>query len=172
MTTTFIIEKLNELAQETIFFGPQGFHLALNQKSIKKFQIGFSVNKNGQNLCGLQPGQWQKSWLIIAKDTELGDPYFIDTLDANMAVYTGVFHHNIWHRELVAVNLNAFIACLSQLKTLGLQTSAHFMPDDTSIRDNKIVNQLQAKLIQLSHSESFWQHFIEGYRDWLIDDEY
>ena len=88
MNQAELLTKLKAFEHKNVFFGPQGFSVASKTAELNKAQIGFSIDKKGQNLVGTYKGNWKSSWLVIANDTELGDPYFVDLDDANLAVYT------------------------------------------------------------------------------------
>ncbi len=167
------VELLSLLAQaptQNSFFGPQGFELFRNMEQIQAAQIGFSVDEQGSSLCGEQPGQWQSHWLIVARDTELGDPYFIDTSDESLPVLTGFYGDSGWQAEYVARSLAGFYQCMALLYQQGKQTDAVFVAEPDTIIDPIALAQLKTTLVEASQCEDFWTLFFNCYLDWLSED--
>ena len=100
-----LLALLNQIDQKTIYFGPQGFELLINEDEVARAQIGYGLDENRQSLSGENAGDWQYSWLVIAKDTELGDVYFIDLNDFfntfNLIVFTKFFMYNLFFNFLI-----------------------------------------------------------------------
>lgn len=173
MSTDTLIKQLLTLKKETIYFGPQGFDLAISIEKLSQMQQGFSVDEKGNDLTGQKPGKWQNSWLVIAKDTELGDPYFVDTTDLALKVNTAIFNaaDNSWELEQVANSFSALLSCLKLLNTISPQSAAQFIPEDSTVSNITTLNDLQQRLNVLSDSPGYWQYFFNCYHDWLSDDE-
>jgi len=163
------LHKLSALNKSTIFFGPQGFALAITEQALKQAQHGFSRKPDSSTLPSNEAGNWQSNWLVIATDTELGDPYFVDTSTEKLIVYTAMLTDNGWQKEQVANSLVSFINCLKILDESNNQTNATIIPDETSITDVKRLLSLKTQLITFSDCESFWTLFFECYHDWLLD---
>lgn len=165
-----LFTQLKSLHKNTVFFGPQGFNLATTDSKLNKAQQGFSTYPNGNYLPSEQAGLWQKNWLVIATDTELGDPYFIDTSNKNSAVYTAMLNEdNIWQQQQVAHSLASFIDCLKLLNNHAQQSEAQFIVEKKTITDNEQLNSIKNVLIEISASKNFWTLFFECYQDWLTD---
>jgi len=162
---------LSTVKNKETYFGPQGFIIATTENELDAAQHGFGLHPNGTDLSGSNGGDWQSSWLVIARDTELGDPYFVDIDDDHFPVYTAVHVEGIWQQELVASSLKGFLACLTLLFDNGRQERAQFVPDNTTIEDKNQLIQLSNSLVKTSGSESFWLMFFECYLDWLEDDD-
>lgn len=173
MTHTAITDKLKTLHKSDIFFGPQGFALATTAQALVQAQQGFSCYPDGSPLPSSEAGNWQDNWLVIATDTELGDPYFVDTTDEQQAVYTAILTDDGWQKQLVSNSLNSFVACLQLLAKTSNQEQATIFPDENTLADKNQLTTLMKKLIKLSSGESFWRLFFECYYDWLedLDDE-
>ncbi|NQY36661.1 MAG: hypothetical protein HRT37_17165 [Alteromonadaceae bacterium] len=163
---------LTNLKQNDYFFGPQGFRTVANAEELEHAQVSYSYDENGTDLTGTNEGDWQKSWVVIAVDLEMGDPYFIDTDQENLPVYTAVPYDGPWLPELVAPSLEGFLKSLVVLTSDRKQNAAQFVPDDSSITDQATLVQLQEKLIEASGGEPFWQTFFANYIDWLEDEEF
>lgn len=171
MNKNRLLSLLSKGANKKVYFGPQGFIVAANEQDFDSFQQGFGVHSDGSDLCGLKAGDWQRSWLVIAIDTELGDPYFVDCSDKNLPVYTALCCEGLWQKELVATSLHGFLQCLELLFEQGQQKNAQFVPDETTLTDIILLAQLKDNLVKSSQSESFWALFFECYFDWLNDDD-
>lgn len=171
MTPSQLFALLSQTKKKVVYFGPQGFVLASSENELTTYQQGFSVLPDGTKLSGNNAGDWQDSWLVIAIDTELGDPYFVDTSDGKLPVYTALQVDGLWQPEPVASSLKGFLECLALLSTYGHQDSALFVPDKTTIIDKVVLAQLSDKLFKASGCVGFWTLFFECYFDWLEDDD-
>ena len=165
-----LVSVLTQLPKQCIFFGPQGFNVYIDAAKLDSGQIGYSIDKSGHTLCGESIGQWQPQWYVIAQDTEMGDPYFVDSSDVNLPVYTGFYGENGWQTELVAVSMVGFVKCLETLFNKGQQNEAVFVADENTIISPDELNQLQRELEKASESKEFWVAFFACYRDWLSED--
>ena len=167
-----LVNKLNEVAKKEVYFGPQGFVVFSSEIELQKGQLGFSIDEHGASLSGTLEGDWKSEWTVIASDTELGDPYFVDINDANLAVYTAVDADGSWETEMVAISLPAFFQCLTVLSDVSTQESPQFVPDQTSLTDPTQLKELKEQLILISSSDEFWSMFMACYLDWLTEDDY
>lgn len=175
MTDKKLIDILSNLTQSTVFFGPQGFNHVATEDELIKAQFGFGVNDLGQaivsdNSANDSQGCWQSSWRVFARDTELGDPYFVDLTQASLPVYTGFLAENGWQIELVATSLVNYVRCMELLFKQGEQSQAQFFPDQNTITEPLMIQNLQQQLINSAECQQFWQIFMQGYSDWLIED--
>ncbi|WP_085297066.1 hypothetical protein [Cognaticolwellia mytili] len=165
-----LVSVLNKLSNQAIFFGPQGFMIVDTPAGLEEAQYGFGKDEAGNDLSGSNTGDWQASWLIIARDTELGDPYFIDASQAEYPVYTAFLGESGWEVELVATSLLGFIHCMNLLHSNGEQAEAQFVPDDNTIVDEAVLASLQKELSECAGNQSFWKMFFNCYQDWLLED--
>lgn len=166
-----LLSILSELEKKETYFGPQGFVIVTTESELETAQHGFGVHPDGTDLSGFDVGDWKSSWVVIARDTELGDPYFVDISDDNFPVYTAVHVEGLWQPELVASSLDGFLECLTLLSENGNQECAQFVPDETTIEDRDRLAQLSNDLVTASGCENFWAMFFECYIDWLEDDD-
>lgn len=166
-----LIDVLSQVENNEIYFGPQGFLIATTASEVEDAQVGFAVDADGAALSGEGLAGWQSSWVVIAQDTELGDPYFVDINNDKMAVYTAIYGEAGWETELVASSLTNFLLCLALLVENSSQQGPQFVPDETSFTDLSQLALLQQRLIETSASETFWKMFFECYLDWLKDED-
>lgn len=169
-----LVSVLNTLEHPEVYFGPQGFKHITSINELTKAQLGFGVNAvkspvTSDNTTS-SDGDWQASWLVFARDTELGDPYFIDVLQPELPVYTGFLGDAGWEKTLVAQTLDGYILCMQLLTSCNTQKQAQFIPDESSIADAGALENLQQALSKASGAEYFWQMFIQCYQDWLIEE--
>jgi hypothetical protein len=166
-----LLELLKPVQSEA-YLGPQGVKIFSNDKSFKQAQVGFSIDKNGANITSNRAGAWQRTWLVIAKDTELGDPYYVDLNDENLTVYMAVFCEstNQWQSTLVASKLSGFIECISLLYNFTEQNQPQFIPNSSSIFDLEKLETFGIQLATISENMDFWKDFFIGYVDWLQDE--
>ncbi|TWX55659.1 hypothetical protein [Colwellia hornerae] len=171
MNQSELLNKLKGFEHKEVFFGPQGFSVITKMAALNKAQIGYSVDKKGGSLVNNAIGNWQNSWLVIATDTELGDPYFIDLADKHLAVYTAIAEQeNQWQATLVSASLVGFEQCLTAIYQQCQQKSALYLPDESCIFDLQILEIFGKQLVEFSQTNDFWQHFFVGYVDWLRDE--
>jgi len=173
MTPTQLLNSLKTLGQAKVFFGPQGFELALTETDLRNAQHGFSMKPDNTPLPSEEAANWQGNWVVIASDTELGDPYFIDVEQPKSPVFTAMITDNGWQAEPVAGSLSQFIQCLQLLNTASHQHDVQFIPEDSTLTDKSQLTLLKNKLIKLSGNKNFWTLFFDCYLDWLeeLDEE-
>lgn len=166
-----ILAVLNN-AENEAYLGPQGIKLLNDEKSLQQAQVGFSIDKNGANISGDTVGTWQRSWLIIAKDTELADPYYVDLNDEQLAVSTAVFcqESNQWHSTLVATTLSGFLECISLLYHFTKQEQPQYIPDSNCIFDLEKLETFGIELTTISETIDFWKNIFISYVEWLQDE--
>jgi hypothetical protein len=171
MNQTELLTKLKAFEHKEVFFGPQGFKVMAKTAELNKAQVGFSVDEKGKSLVDNTECSWQNSWLVIAQDTELGDPYFVDLNDDNLAVYTALAEEeNQWQATLVASSLSGFAQCLSLIHQRSKQSSALYVPDASCIFDLEVLETFGKAVVEIAQTNDFWQHFFVGYVDWLRDE--
>ena len=172
MKKTTLVSLLHKAKNTVVYFGPQGFLIAATVDELDAYQQGFSVNPDGSELSASEKAGWKESWVVVARDTELGDPYFVDTSESALPVYTAMRGETEWMSELVASSLDGFLACLALLGEKNHQTSAQFVPDGTTLVDSELLAKMERELVAASACDKFWAEFFECYIDWLDDDEF
>lgn len=170
MTNKALVSIFNTLKSDTIFFGPQGFVVANTELKLEKAQLGFGKDDTGADLSGDNAGDWQAFWCVIARDTELGDPYFVDTSKNEQPVYTAFLGDLGWEVELVSASLIGFVTCLNLLHSHGEQSEAQFVPDENAIVDDATLAKLLELLSKSSENQSYWKMFFRCYQDWLQEE--
>jgi hypothetical protein len=143
-----------------VYFGPQGFQFFTDSTEQNAIQAQF-VNS--------EDNTWNKSWLVVAIDTELGDPYIVVADGTDNTVHTAIFTGDIWELISVASSFESFVACVSIINNTSDQKEPVFVPDESTITDINALKTLGTALDTTSNCEEFWQQFINAYIDWLND---
>jgi len=151
-----VIEVLNKLDNKNVFFGPQGFSFPSSLPELEELHQTYANDRT-----------WNSSWQVFSQDTELGDPYFVDTTNESLPVYTAMHGEGSWGIELVSSSLESFINCVKTLNELSCQEYAQIIPVDSTLTNHQQLKDLERKLILNSGAEEFWQVFFECYMDWL-----
>jgi hypothetical protein len=164
--------ELLKASQSEAYLGPQGIKTLTDGKSFEQAQVGLSIDKNGANIAANTAGTWQSSWCVIARDTELGDPYYVDLNDEHLTVYTATFCESIsqWQSILVASTLSGFLECVALLYKFTEQSQPQFIPDSTSIFDLEKLETFGIQLATISENTDFWKSFFISYVEWLQDE--
>ncbi len=160
-----VIDLLKSKNLKEVFFGSHGFNLA-DETSFKDLQLGYSLHPDGSDLTGSNEGDWYKGWIVIATDTEVGDPFFIDINKSSMPVYTAMHGMGSWSPELVATSLDSFLEVLVYLKSISNQDFSRIDPDESTITDENELQEIEKKLGSLSGEKDYWQNFIEQHQQW------
>ena len=169
MEPTELLDRLHQLGQTEFFFGPQGFILVESVDELIQTQVGYSIDVDGTPLTGDENGDWQNEWVVFARDSELGDPYFLDISHDALPVFTAFLGESGWESEPVAHSLEAFLSCMKQLKEQSRQTQAVFVPDSNTLTDTTKLRQLRDKLGRVPRCQNFWKQVFENYQLWLND---
>jgi len=166
MSVAHVLSGLAEFQLQQVFFGPQGFELVTNEAEIQQAQLTYEDAGKRVN-C-----PWPAQWLVFARDTELGDPYFVDINSPELAVFTTFYSEQGWQAQQAANSLIGFCRCLQLLHKVGNQQQVNFVPDENSIKEEANLIGLQQELNLLAGEGRFWSDFIAGYRDWLSDEDF
>ncbi len=161
-----IIEVIKSKNLKEVFFGSNGFSIA-DEGSIKDLQLGYSVHPDGSDLSGTNEGDWRKSWVVIGTDTEVGDPFFVDTSEPSLPVYTAMHGMGEWSAELVSTSLTSFLEVLDYLNSISKQKFARIDPDENTITDPKELAAIKKKLQEISGEKYYWKIFIEQHQEWV-----
>lgn len=153
-----------------VYFGCQGLNI-IQSNNLTEIQLGYSTHPDGSDLCGENEGDWLREWVVIGTDTEVGDPFFVDSSNPELPVYTAMHGMGTWEPDLVAKSLKSFIEALHYLKSLSNQTYSLIEPKNETIVDEKKLNSIQTELIRICGSEDFWEPFIEQHIVWLEEHE-
>lgn len=161
-----IIDAIKSRGLKEVYFGSNGFSIA-DVSSINDIQLGYRVHPDGTDLTGSNEGDWRKGWIVIGTDTEVGDPFFVDTNEPSLPVYTAMHGMGEWNAELVATSLPSFLETLSYLSGLSKQEFARIDPDENTITDTKELSAIEKKLHEISGEKYYWQNFIEQHQEWV-----
>lgn len=161
-----IIKEIKFLNLKEVYFGSNGFSIT-DEAEIKDLQLGYSIQPDGSDLTGSGEGDWQKGWIVIGSDTEVGDPFFVDTSEPSNPVYTAMHGMGKWSPELVCNSLTSFIEVLSYLNSISEQDFARIDPDDNTITDPEELSTIEKKLCDISGEKYYWQNFIEQHQEWI-----
>ena len=149
-----------------VFFGSQGFSI-VDHKRLNEIQLGYSRHPDGTELSGEESGDWLKEWIVIGTDTEIGDPFFVDSSDPELPVFTAMHGCGEWESETVSVSLPAFLKSLDYLQSLSKQKYAILEPNEETITDPNELEKIEKRLAELSGNDDFWEAFFEQYNEWL-----
>jgi hypothetical protein len=122
--------------------GSQGITL-FQTDQLEAEQVGYSADPNGRDLTGDADGDWRRDWIVIGRDSLLGDPFFIDTSTTEFAVFTAMHGAGTWDPTPVSPTLEAFLASLSAIQAFipalatfqNTANRAQFDQDVTTFRD-------------------------------------
>ena len=80
-------------------------------------QLGFSLNDDGSARAPDKDNGWRKSWVLVARSSLLGDPYFLDVskLDAegDCSVFTAMSGAGRWEPRLCGSTFAQFLRILA-----------------------------------------------------------
>jgi hypothetical protein len=109
-----------KFGQTEIDIGESGIEL-FPLAELPRHQVGYSVDPQGNSLCDGELGSWKPSWIVIGRDTALGDPIFLDTADPDLHILTDMHGQDEWCPYPIATNIEAFFATLEELSQAGYQ---------------------------------------------------
>jgi len=97
-------------------------------------QIGFALHEDGTPNAATKDGEWRKSWIVIARSSLLGDPYFLDVskLDAegDCPVLTAMSGAGRWEPRLCGSTFAQFIRILATGMELAQGFGEAIMDDE------------------------------------------
>jgi hypothetical protein len=97
-------------------------------------QSGFALNEDGTPKATIKDGEWRKTWIVIARSTLLGDPYFLDVskLDAegDCPVLTAMNGAGRWEPRLCGSSFAQFVRILAAGMELARGFGEAIMDDD------------------------------------------
>jgi hypothetical protein len=97
-------------------------------------QSGFALNDDGTPKATTNDGDWRKTWIVIARSTLLGDPYFLDVskLDAegDCPVLTAMSGAGRWEARLCGSSFAQFVRILATGMELARGFGEAIMDDD------------------------------------------
>jgi hypothetical protein len=97
-------------------------------------QLGFSILEDGTPRATSKDGEWRKSWIVVARSSLLGDPYFLDIskLDAegDCSVFTAMTGAGKWEPRLCGSTFAQFLRILAAGMEVAQGFGEAIMDDD------------------------------------------
>jgi hypothetical protein len=97
-------------------------------------QLGFSLNEDGSVRAPDKDNGWRKSWILVARSSLLGDPYFLDVakLDAegDCTVFTAMSGAGRWEPCLCGSTFAQFLRILAAGMEVAQGFGEAMMDDD------------------------------------------
>lgn len=115
-------------------------------ESLVREQVGFALNEE----LALQPdnGSWRKSWIVVARGTLLGDPYFLDVAktdaEGDCPVYTAMSGTDRWDPTLAASSFVQFL----QILATAMEVAEGFGQADVGVDDEDVFREALAPRIR------------------------
>jgi hypothetical protein len=101
-------------------------------------QRGFALDESGSPRTQPAASGWRTSWIIVARSSLLGDPYFLDTAnpdaEGDCPVYTAMSGTETWQPKLCASSFALFIRILA----VGMEVARGFSVDDYDVDDEQV----------------------------------
>ena len=129
-----------------------------SQDDITLGQVGYSVTAVGKPLCGIDLGDWKSSWVVIAYETGLGDPLFLDTDDPALPVLTAMHGEGDWRPDTVATSIEAFFACFYEFTRIAQGRESPVALESHPIKDGERTAFLRriAEINGIESASEFW----------------
>ncbi|MCU0690986.1 MAG: SMI1/KNR4 family protein [Polyangiaceae bacterium] len=101
-------------------------------------QIGFSLSEDLTPSDQTKDGSWRRNWLVIARSSLLGDPYFLDAsrMDAegDCPVMTAMSGTDRWEPRLAASSFVQFL----QILAASMEVAEGFGEADVGVDDEDV----------------------------------
>ncbi len=114
MTLNQYMELRDAISLRSVYLSHRRITL-FKVKELQKAQLGYSVDPNGNSLCGYKEGDWRESWLVIANEDQCGDPIFIDLAIEDSPVYTAIHGEEFWEPQVIANSFRDFIQAFQHI---------------------------------------------------------
>lgn len=105
---------------------------------LEEEQVGFACDDEHKVIAQPRASGWRASWVIVARSTLLGDPYFLDTSDpdaeGDCPVYTAMSGTDVWQPKLCASSFALFIRILA----IGMEVGRGFDVDDYDVDNEQV----------------------------------
>jgi hypothetical protein len=157
------LSLLQNLPARIIEFGYGGIEL-FEANDLANRQVGYSVNPDGDSLCGYAAGDWKAEWIVIGCELGLGDPLILDTSDDKLAVITAMHGEGSWQPEPVSSSVESFLQMLIDFRELArerenpVKLEAHPLDE---VERSHFLEQIAASNGTLS-APDYWQALIDG----------
>jgi hypothetical protein len=152
----------DEVPFDEINFGFSGIEL-FPLEAIESEQVGYSIDPTGKSLCTGEPGSWESAWIVIGRDSCLGDPIILDSASPGYTVLTSAHGEGEWDLSPISVSLSAFQVSLQVVAQIA---SGRESP--MALENNPLPDELRdAALSSISAVNPgidlyFWELFLEN----------
>jgi hypothetical protein len=161
-----IIKILKKYNLGEIYFGSSGFTI-FKENELEKAQLGYATHPDGTDLTGSNEGDWDKNWVVFGQNASLGDPYFVDTENSELPVYTAMHGTGTWSPNEISPNLNSFLSSLSYLSSRSKEDGCMISPNEDTITDEAQLSEIGDELNRINQDSWFWSNFIEQHLEWI-----
>ena len=104
-----VFQKIREYVDIEIFSFDQ----------LNKYQLGYSVDAEGNSLITGEEGSWQRNWIVIACDTLCGDPIIVDIKEDGYPVSTLIHGLGSWEAgSFLSNSMSSFTNSLKEVTYL------------------------------------------------------
>lgn len=152
----------DQIPFDEISLGYSGIEL-FPLKTIGSEQIGYSVDPTGQSLCTNEPGSWKPAWVVIGRDSCVGDPIILDSASVDHMVLTAAHGEGQWNPYPISVSILAFQATLQAVAQIACGRES-----PVAIENNPLPDELRdATLSAISALNpgmdiDYWELFLEN----------
>ncbi|MCF2874398.1 MULTISPECIES: hypothetical protein [unclassified Tenacibaculum] len=127
-------KEIENLKSNSLSIGYNELTFATNE-NLADFQLGYSVDPEGESLIGEEEGDWNKDWVVISLD-ELGEPHFVDLKTEK--VYTAMHGEGDWNPDLIAISVSKYFEIINFLKKLSKNRDNPSDLEENPISQNEI----------------------------------
>jgi hypothetical protein len=159
------VEQVRELLRNPPIRELQfNFHVIrlFTPQTLEKDQLGYSVGVEGEDLVTGEANMWQRSWVVIGNDEEMGDPFFVDASEDGYPVYTAMHGMGEWDPDQIAPSFDTFMELLLAFEPIARTRSYPVALEENPITDAER-EQFWQKLRKVFTGEVpyFWEELIE-----------
>lgn len=101
-------------------------------------QQGFALGEDGKLIARPRDNGWRPSWIIVARSSLLGDPYFLDVSspdpEGDCPVYTAMAGTEAYRPRLCASSFALFLRILA----VGMEVAEDFADEDADMDDEQV----------------------------------
>jgi hypothetical protein len=143
------IERLAERETREVSFGVGGIEL-FDRAGLDDEQEGYV----GEG--------WADSWLVIGRDTAVGDPLFVDLDDPQTPVYTAMHGEGEWDPDRIAASFDGFLAAFDALAAIAEGRDSPVALDANPLSDDERARFLQT-VAEANHGVDtrYWEQLVD-----------
>jgi hypothetical protein len=147
---------LSQLAFHDVSFSYSGIEL-LAPEEIDDAQVGYSRSAEGK------PGSWRPEWIVIGRETALGDPIILDNPSPDLRVMSAMHGEGAWKPVVIAASLAGFGDALRELKraSVGRETPAALEQNPLSSDQRELILPRMRAAIGPEADIEFWRAMVE-----------